>query len=136
MPTPADPGTWPTRPMDATPAPTAEAIPGLPDRLGPVKLVKQLGRGGMGVVFLAEDTQLGRRAAVKVMRPEMTAYDPRAYERFLREARAAAAVRHDHVVTVYQVGEENGVPYLAMELLRGTSLAAYLENNPAPTIAS
>jgi serine/threonine protein kinase len=129
MSAPADPGTWPTRPMDATPVlmPPAEAIPGLPDRLGPFKLVKQLGRGGMGVVFLAEDTQLGRRAAVKVMRPEMTAYDPRAYERFLREARAAAAVRHDHVVTVYQVGEANGIPYLAMELLRGTTLSAYLD---------
>jgi serine/threonine protein kinase len=108
----------------------------VPAKLGPFKLLKPLGRGGMGVVFLAEDTQLGRRAAVKVMRPEMTAYDPRAYERFLREARAAAAVRHDHVVTVYQVGEENGVPYLAMELLRGSSLSAYLEKNPAPTVAS
>jgi serine/threonine protein kinase len=129
-----DPTTWPTRPMDATP-PAAESIPGLPDRLGPFKLVKQLGRGGMGVVFLAEDTQLGRKAAVKVMRPEMSACDPRAYERFLREARAAAAVRHDNVVTVYQVGEENGVPYLAMELLRGTSLSNYLQKN-APSLPS
>src|SRR6476659_3203682 len=50
--------------------------------------------------------------------------------------RAAAAVRHDHVVTVYQVGEENGIPYLAMELLRGSNLSAYLDKNPAPTIAS
>ena len=137
-PIPPDAATWPTRAADAPPpaAPPSETVPGLPDRLGPFKLVKPLGRGGMGVVYLAEDTQLGRKAAVKVMRPEMTAYDPRAYERFLREARAAAAVRHDHVVTVYQVGEENGVPYLAMELLRGTSLSAYLDRNPAPTVAS
>jgi serine/threonine protein kinase len=140
MPDPATPdaGDWPTRPMD--PAPSAPAMsataPGMPDRLGPYRLLKALGNGGMGIVFLAEDTQLGRRAAVKVMRPEVTSCDPRSYERFLREARAAAAVRHDNVVTVYQVGEENGVPYLAMELLRGTSLAAYLNANPPPTVAS
>jgi serine/threonine protein kinase len=68
------------------------------------------------------------------MRPEMAAYDPRAYERFLREARAAAAVRHDNVVTVYHASEENGIPYLAMELLRGTSLSAYLAKGTSPTI--
>jgi hypothetical protein len=133
-----DPGTWPTRAADAPatePQPTAPGTD-VPARLGPFKLLKPLGRGGMGIVFLAEDTQLGRRAAVKVMRPEMTAYDPRAYERFLREARAAAAVRHDNVVTVYQVGEENGVPYLAMELLRGSSLSAYLDKTSVVTIAS
>src|SRR5262245_43613742 len=133
-----DPSTWPTRPVDTPPVavlPSA-TIPDMPERLGPYKLLKQLGHGGMGVVFLAEDTQLGRRAAVKVMRPEMAAYDPRAYERFLREARAAAAVRHDHVVTVYQVGEQNGVPYLAMELLRGITLSAYLGQRLTPTIAA
>jgi eukaryotic-like serine/threonine-protein kinase len=140
MPTPPipDPGSWPTRPMDATPVATQQTLPGsdVPERLGPYKLMKPLGQGGMGVVFLAEDTQLGRRAAVKVMRSEVASYDPRSYERFVREARAAAAVRHDNVVTVYQVGEENGVPYLAMELLRGTTLSAYLNKGPLPTIVS
>ena len=138
MPDPAHPdaATWPTRQVDATPPGVGPSptIPGMPERLGPYRLVKPLGNGGMGVVYLAEDTQLGRRAAVKVMRPEMAAYDPRAYERFLREARAAAAVRHDNVVTVYHASEENGIPYLAMELLRGTSLSAYLAKGPPPTI--
>jgi eukaryotic-like serine/threonine-protein kinase len=135
MPDPVTPdATWPTRAND--PTPSAPTVPGMPERLGSYRLVKPLGTGGMGLVFLAEDTQLGRRAAVKVMRPEITSGDIRAYERFLREARAAAAIRHDNVVTVYQVGEENGVPFLAMELLRGTSLAAYLDKNPSPTVAS
>jgi serine/threonine protein kinase len=96
--------------------------------------VKPLGRGGMGAVYLAEDTQLGRTAAVKVMLPEVAA-DVRAKDRFLREARAAAAIRDEHVVTVYQVGEENGVLYLAMELLRGTSLSNYLQKN-SPSLPS
>jgi serine/threonine protein kinase len=122
--------------MDPDGPSASDTIPGLPDRLGPYRLLKPLGNGGMGVVFLAEDTQLGRRAAVKVMRPEVTSGDPRSYERFIREARAAAAVRHDNVVTVYTVGEESGVPYLAMELLRGTTLSAYLTDNPLPTVAS
>src|SRR4051812_7070013 len=109
---------------------------GVPDRLGPYRLLKQLGSGGMGVVYLAEDTQLSRRAAVKVMRPEALAADDRARDRFLREAQAAAAVKNDHVVTVYQVGEAEGVPFLAMELLRGLTLDAYLEKGSKPAIPS
>jgi serine/threonine protein kinase len=134
----AETDTWATRPMGATPppAPTAPACPGVPEKLGGFKLLKPLGQGGMGVVFLAEDTQLARRAAVKVMRPEMASYDPRSYERFLREARAAAAIKHPNVVTVYQVGEENGTPFLAMELLRGSTLSDYLAKNPAPSVGS
>jgi serine/threonine protein kinase len=97
----------------------------LPEQLGPFRLVKLLGRGGMGAVYLAEDTQLRRQAALKVMLPDVAA-DSRARERFLREARAAAAVRNDHVITVYQVGEENGIPFIAMELLQGITLDGYL----------
>jgi serine/threonine protein kinase len=131
----AETDTWATRPMGPA-TPPAQTATGMPERLGAFQLLKPLGQGGMGVVFLAEDTQLGRKAAVKVMRPEVSAYDPRSFERFLREARAAAAIRHPNVVTVYQVGEEHGIPYLAMELLRGTSLAGYLEKNPAPSVGS
>ncbi len=116
-------------------APPAPPAGGVPSRLGPYRPVRLLGRGGMGAVFLAEDTQLHRRAALKVMLPQ-AAIDPRSKERFLREARAAAAVRNDHVVTVYQVGEEAGVPYLAMELLRGKTLEAYLATEPAPGVAT
>src|SRR5262249_33584766 len=68
------------------------------------RILKLLGRGGMGVVFQAEDTQLQRTVALKVIHPEFAA-NPVARERFLREARACAALKSDHVVTVYQVGQ-------------------------------
>ncbi|MFO0796704.1 MAG: serine/threonine-protein kinase [Gemmataceae bacterium] len=93
-------------------------------RLGPYRVLKELGRGGMGAVFLAEDTLLKRRVALKVMLPHVAGDAARA--RFLREARAVAALKHDHVVTVYQAGEENGVPFLTMELLAGKSLDEWL----------
>jgi serine/threonine protein kinase len=89
----------------------------------------------MGAVYLAEDTQLRRPTALKVMLPEV-AIDSQCRERFLREARAAAAIRNDHVVTVYQVGEERGMPFIAMELLRGSPLDAFLEKEPAPTMTA
>lgn len=95
-----------------------------PDELGRLehyRVLKLLGSGGMGLVFLAEDVQLGREVALKVMLPEV-ARDERAGRRFLREARALASVRNDHVVTIHHVGEANGVPFLTMELLRGESL--------------
>jgi tRNA A-37 threonylcarbamoyl transferase component Bud32 len=94
-------------------------------RLGQYRVLKLLGQGGMGMVFQAEDSQLRRLAALKVMRPEFTAHD-QARARFLREARAAAALKHDHIVTIYQVGEEGGVPFLAMEFLGGKSLEEWL----------
>jgi serine/threonine protein kinase/Leucine-rich repeat (LRR) protein len=90
-------------------------------RLGSYRVLKQLGAGGMGVVFLAEDIHLKRRAALKVMHPQATAKRG-ARERFLREAQAAATLEHEHIVTIFQVGEERGMPYLAMQLLKGMSL--------------
>ena len=104
-------------------------------RLGGYKLVRLLGKGGMGKVFEAEDEQLRRRLALKVIRRELADSHPTAKARFLREARAAAQITHDHVVTIYQVGEDNGVPYLAMQLLRGISLAKLLASGrPLPPI--
>jgi WD40 repeat protein/serine/threonine protein kinase len=106
--------------------------PGEIGRLGTYRVLQVLGRGGMGVVFLAEDTQLGRLVALKVIRPGLAA-GKEARERFLREARAAAAVKHDHVVTIYQVGEERGTPFLAMEYLEGETLDARLRRQgPLP----
>src|SRR5204863_10076392 len=87
-------------------------------RLGPYRVLKLLGEGGMGMVFKAEDVKLRRPVALKVIRPD-TARDPSAAQRFLREAQAAAAIKHDHIVTIYQVEEDGGVPYLAMEFLQG-----------------
>jgi tRNA A-37 threonylcarbamoyl transferase component Bud32 len=81
----------------------------------------------MGIVFEAEDTVLRRAVALKVMRPELARADA-ARMRFLREARSAAAIRHPHVVTIYQVGPERDVPYLAMELLHGESLETRLRH--------
>jgi tRNA A-37 threonylcarbamoyl transferase component Bud32 len=90
-------------------------------RLGGYRVLKRLGAGGMGVVFLAEDVALRRQVALKVMRPALANNDS-ARKRFLREARAVAAVEHENIVAIHQVGEEGGVPYLAMPLLKGTSL--------------
>jgi serine/threonine protein kinase len=90
-------------------------------RLGPYRVLQVLGQGGMGVVLLAEDPRLDRKVALKAMLPGLAA-DPDAKERFLREARAAAAVEHDHVIAIHQVDEDRGVPYIAMPLLKGQSL--------------
>jgi serine/threonine protein kinase len=95
-------------------------------RLGHYRVLRVLGAGGMGVVFLAEDTHLQRRVALKTMRSSLAA-SARARDRFLREARAAAGLKHDHIVTIYQVGEDRGMPFLAMELLHGESLEQRLE---------
>lgn len=100
-------------------------------RLGPYRLLRLLGTGGMGIVFEAEDLHLKRRVALKVMRPSMAAR-PAARKRFLREAQAAAGAEHDHIVPIYQVGEDRGVPYLAMQFLRGETLADRL-NREAPS---
>jgi serine/threonine protein kinase len=97
------------------------------------RIVKLLGQGGMGLVYQAEDTRLNRPVALKVMHTALTA-QPAARERSLREARAVAAVRNDHVVTIYEVGEADGAPFLAMELLRGRTLEESLHSGPAPQV--
>jgi serine/threonine protein kinase len=104
--------------------------------LGPYRVVRHLGRGGMGAVYAALDTRLNRRLVLKVMLPEFAA-KAAAKERFLREARAAAQVTHDNVVTVYEADERDGVPYIAMQFLEGYPLDEYLKkkgNLPIPQI--
>jgi serine/threonine protein kinase len=104
--------------------------------LGTYRVLRQLGEGGMGIVYLAEDSVLQRPVALKVMQPQFAASaDHR--ERFAREARAAAAIEHDHIVPIYQVREANGVPFLAMKLLQGESLNSYLKRSATmtPTVA-
>jgi serine/threonine protein kinase len=95
-------------------------------RLGPYRILKILGAGGMGVVYLAEDLTLQRRVALKVMLPTL-AVSATNRERFLREARAAAAIEHEHIIPIFQVGEDRGVPYLAMPYLKGETLEDRLQ---------
>jgi eukaryotic-like serine/threonine-protein kinase len=96
-------------------------------RLAHYRVLKVLGRGGMGIVFMAEDTRLNRVVALKVMLPSI-ARKPIARDRFLREARATAAIEHDHIVTIYHVSEEGEpVPYLAMQFLKGMTLDHWLK---------
>ena len=102
--------------------------PAGPARLGAYRILRELGRGGMGVVYLAEDPQLEREVALKVMLPEV-ALNASARERFLREARAVAAIQDDHIIPVYQVGEEGGSPFFAMPYLKGESLESYLRKS-------
>lgn len=95
-------------------------------QLGRYRVLKELGRGGMGAVFLAFDHRLERKVALKVMRPRY-ADNSDSRERFLREARTAAMVKSDHVVTIFDVGEEQGIPFIAMEYLLGCPLDQYLK---------
>ncbi|MFO0880189.1 MAG: serine/threonine-protein kinase [Gemmataceae bacterium] len=95
-------------------------------RLGPYRILAVLGHGGMGVVYRAHDPALDRLVALKAMLPTL-AVQPTARHRFLREARLAAAIQHDRVVAIFQVGEDGGIPYLAMPLLRGESLEQRLK---------
>ena len=103
-------------------------------RLGIYRILQKLGVGGMGMVFLAEDTLLHRKVALKTMLPRIAA-NAQARERFLREARAAAAIEHEHIVAIYQVGEDNGVPFLAMPLLKGEPLDARLKRQGVLPVA-
>ncbi len=98
----------------------------LPERLGGFRLIEQLGEGGMGLVWEAEEEALGRRVALKMVRPEQLWF-PGARERFRREVESVARLQHPGIVPVYAVGEELGVPFFTMELLDGCTLADALE---------
>jgi serine/threonine protein kinase len=104
--------------------------PGLnPDEVGRLahyRILEVLGEGGMGVVLHAEDLHLKRPVALKVIKPEFSS-DQEARQRFIREARAMAQVKSDHVVTVYQVDQDRDVCFIAMELLEGESLEGFIE---------
>ena len=94
-------------------------------RLAHYRVLKVLGKGGMGTVFMAEDTRLHRVVALKVMLPSI-AKKAVARQRFIHEARATAAIEHDHIVTIYEVNEANDIPYLAMQVLKGMTLDDWL----------
>ena len=104
-------------------------------RLGDYELREILGRGAMGIVFKGYEPSLARFVAIKMLAPE-TSSDPRVRERFAREARAGAAIRHENVVTIYAVRETAGLSYLAMEYVQGVALDRYIEKkNPLPVTA-
>lgn len=103
-------------------------------RLGGYRILQQLGAGGMGVVYLAEDISLKRKIAIKVLPPGAVT-DSNARDRFFREARAAANLEHENIITIHQVDEDRGVVFLAMPLLKGRPLDQYLSergHNPLP----
>jgi Tol biopolymer transport system component len=100
-------------------------------RLGPYEIVAPLGAGGMGEVYRARDTRLSREVAIKVL-PAGLASDPERLKRFEKEARSASALNHSNIVTIYDVGSEGGVSYIAMELVRGEPLRARLLHGVLP----
>ena len=99
--------------------------------LGPYEIMEQLGAGGMGAVYRARDTRLGREVALKVIRPESTS-DPVSHRRLLNEARAASALNHPNVVTVYEASTIGGVDFIAMELIVGETLATRILRGRLP----
>lgn len=104
----------------------------MPRTIGRYRILEKLGEGGMGEVFLAEDTSLGRRVALK-RPPAYLSGDPRARQRLQREARAAAALNHPHVCVVHEVGDgPDGHPFIAMEFIEGETLAVRIGRGPLP----
>ncbi|HMO35794.1 MAG TPA: serine/threonine-protein kinase [Gemmatales bacterium] len=105
-----------------------------PEKFGQYRVLKLIGKGGMGSVYLAEDPVLQRKVAIKTLRPELANHEV-SKQRFFREAILVSNLKHEHIVTIYNVGEEYGIPYLAMEYLEGQSLEEFLQKKKKLTWA-
>ena len=99
------------------------------DKLGHFEILRKIGAGGMGEVFLARDERLGREVAIKTMTPELAA-DANRLARFAREARAASALNHANIAHIYDVGEEDGTHFIAMEYVEGMDLGERMTESP------
>lgn len=109
----------------------AENVPELPEKIGDFIIRGLLGKGGMGLVLEGEDPLLKRKVAVKILHPEFGSIEKNRI-RFLQEARAAAAIEHENIITIYQVGEQDKTPFIAMQLLRGESLSGRIKRGLIP----
>ena len=108
-----------------------DSIPGGAHIVGHYRVIEKLGSGGMGVVYKAEDVRLHRFAAIKFLSGNLTE-DPDSLSRFRREARAASALNHRNICTIYDVGEQDGLSYIAMEFLEGVSLKERISGKALP----
>src|SRR6202008_943777 len=96
-------------------------------KLGPYEIQSPLGAGGMGEVYRARDTRLNRDVAIKIL-PASFSSDPDRLQRFAQESRAAAALNHPNILSIYDIGEDRGAPYVVSELLEGDTLRDRLRN--------
>src|SRR5919109_3404476 len=118
-------------------SPSAGAPPGAPDltgrTLGDFRVLRRLGQGGMGSVYLAEQVSLKRKVALKVLRPDLAA-TPGALQRFKLEAEAVAQATHANIVQVYACGESEGLAFMALEYVEGRNLRDYLARKGPPDV--
>ena len=97
---------------------------GAPDKIGNYKLLEKIGQGGMGTLYRALDPKIGRHVAIKLIREGGDSEEMR--ERLLREARSAGGLKHGNIVTIFELGEHEGTPFIAMEYIQGHTLAQYV----------